>query len=170
MRKNGFWLVYLLLTVVQMLLCNYVHLTPYLMLSILPVMVLCIPIRVPTWGAMVIAFLTGLAVDLLSEGLLGLNSLALVPVAFSRKELIRLIFGGELFARKEDFSARRNGFGKVALASFLVQALFLLIYIWADGAGTRPFSFNAIRFGISLAAGWAISLLVVDILAPDTRK
>jgi hypothetical protein len=170
MRKNGFWLVYLLLTVVQMLLCNYVHLTPYLMLSILPVMVLCIPIRVPTWGAMVIAFLTGLAVDLLSEGLLGLNSLALVPVAFARKELIRLIFGGELFARKEDFSARRNGFGKVALASFLVQALFLLIYIWADGAGTRPFSFNAIRFGISLAAGWAISLLVVDILAPDTRK
>ena len=170
MRKNGFWLVYLLLTVVQMLLCNYVHLTPYLMLSILPVMVLCIPIRVPTWGAMVIAFLTGLAVDLLSEGLLGLNSLALVPVAFVRKELIRLIFGGELFARKEDFSARRNGFGKVALASFLVQALFLLIYIWADGAGTRPFSFNAIRFGISLAAGWALSLLVVDILAPDTRK
>ena len=170
MRKNGFWLVYLLLTVVQMLLCNYVHLTPYLMLSILPVMVLCIPIRVPTWGAMIIAFLTGLAVDLLSEGLLGLNSLALVPVAFARKELIRLIFGGELFARKEDFSARRNGFGKVALASFLVQALFLLIYIWADGAGTRPFSFNAIRFGISLAAGWALSLLVVDILAPDTRK
>ena len=155
MRKAEFYLVYVLLTVAQMLLCNYLHVSPYLMLSILPVMVLCIPIRVPTVWAMVIAFLTGLAVDLLAEGVLGLNVLALVPVAF---------------ARKEDFSVRKNGFGEVALAVFLVQALFLAVYIWADGAGTRPFSFNAIRFGVSLAAGVLVSLLVIDLLAPDTRK
>ena len=170
MRKNSFWLVYLLLTVVQMLICNYVHLSAYLTLTLLPVMVLCIPTRVRTWVAMIVAFLTGLAVDLLSEGLIGLNVLALVPVAFGRKEVIRLIFGDELFARKEDFSIRKNGFGKVALAIFLVQALFLVVYVWADGAGTRPLAFNAIRFGVSLAAGWVVSLLVVDALAPDTGK
>ncbi len=170
MRKSGFFLVYLLLTVIQMLICNYFHLSAYLMLSILPVMVLCIPLRVGTVGAMVIAFATGAAVDLLAEGMLGINTLALVPVAYVRKEVIRLIFGGELFARKEDFSIRKNGFGKVALAIFLVQALFLAIYVWADSAGTRPFSFNALRFGVSLAAGWAVSLLIVDVLAPDTRK
>ena len=170
MRKGGFYFVFLILTAVQMLICNYLNLSPYLMLSILPVMILCVPLRLPTFWTMLLAFATGCAVDFLSEGLLGINALALVPVAFVRKEVIRLIFGGELFARKEDFSVRKNGFGKVALAVFLVQALFLGIYIWADGAGTRPFSFNAIRFGISLAAGWAVSLLIVDILAPDTRK
>jgi len=170
MRKGQFYLVYILLTIAQMLVCNYLHVSPYLMLSILPVMVLCIPVRVPTVGAMLIAFVTGLAVDLLSEGVLGLNVLALVPVAFVRKEVIRLIFGGELFARKEDFSVRKNGFGKVALAIFLVQALFLAVYIWADGAGTRPLAFNAIRFGVSLGAGFIVSLLIIDILAPDTRK
>ena len=155
MRKTGFVLVYVLLAVVQMLICNYFNLSPYLMLSILPVMVLCLPLRVPTFWALIIAFVTGLA---------------LVPVAFVRKEVIRLIFGGELFARKEDFSLRKNGFGKVTLSIFLVQALFLLIYIWADGAGTRSFQFNAIRFGVSLLTGIVVSLLVVDILAPDTRK
>jgi rod shape-determining protein MreD len=170
MRKGEFWLAYLLMTVAQMLLCNYFHVSPYVMLTILPVMVLCIPLRVPTWVTMFIAFATGFAVDLLAEGVLGLNVLALVPVAFVRKEVIRLIFGGELFARKEDFSVRKNGFGGVALAIFLVEALFLAVYIWADGAGTRPLSFNAIRFGASLLAGWALSLLVIDILAPDTRK
>ena len=170
MRKSQFYLVFVVLTVVQMLICNYFHLSPYLMLSILPVMVLCIPLRVGTVGAMVIAFATGLVVDLLAEGALGLNTLALVPVAYARKGVIRLIFGEELFARKEDFSVRKNGFGQVALAIFLVQALFLAIYVWADSAGTRPFSFNAIRFGVSLLAGWAVSLLVIDILAPDTRK
>ena len=170
MRKGGYYFIFLLLVAVQMLICNYMNLSPYLMLSILPVMILCVPLRLPTFWTLLLAFVTGGAVDLLSEGLLGLNALALVPVAFVRKELIHLIFGGELFARKEDFSIRKNGFGKVALAVFLAQALFLAIYIWADGAGTRSFAFNALRFGISLVAGWAVSLLIVDILAPDTRK
>ena len=170
MRKGDFYLAYGLLTLAQMFLCNYLHVSPYLTLSILPVMVLCIPLRVPTFWAMVLAFLTGLSVDLLAEGVLGLNVLALVPVAFARKEIIRLIFGGELFARKEDFSIRKNGFGQVAVAVFLVQALFLAVYVWADGAGTRPFSFNVLRFGVSLAGGVLVSLLIIDLLAPDTRK
>ena len=170
MRKGSYYFVFLLLVAVQMLICNYLNLSPYLTLSILPVLILCVLLRLPTFWTLLLAFVTGGAVDLLSEGLLGLNALALVPVAFVRKELIRLIFGGELFARKEDFSVRKNGFGKVALALFLVQALFLLVYIWADGAGTRTLAFNAIRFGVSLAAGWALSLLDIDILAPDNRK
>lgn len=170
MRKAGFWMVYVLLTIAQILICNYFHVTPYIMLSILPVMVLCIPIRVSTTGAMFVAFATGLAVDFLSEGLLGINALALVPVAFARKEIIRLIFGAELFSRKEDFSIRKSGFGQVSLAILLAQALFLVIYIWADGAGTRPLWFNAARLGASLAAGFLVSLLIVDTLAPDSRK
>ena len=170
MRRNHYFLTYFLLLILQILVCNYLNLSPYLMLSILPVLILCVPLRLPTFWTLLLAFITGGAVDLLSEGLLGLNALALVPVAFVRKEVIRLIFGGELFARKEDFSVRKNGFGKVALAIFLVQALFLAVYIWADGAGTRPFAFNAIRFGVSLAAGWVLSLLVIDVLAPDNRK
>ena len=81
MRKSGFWAAYLLLLLAQLLLSNFFNLTPYLMLSILPVMVLCIPIRVGPVGAMLIAFATGMVTDLLSEGLLGLNAFALVPVA-----------------------------------------------------------------------------------------
>ena len=168
--KKEFFIAYLLLTVAQMFICNYFHLSAYVMLSILPVMVLCIPIRIGTVGAMCIAFATGLAVDLLSEGILALNVLALVPVAFARNGIIRLIFGGELFSRKEDFSIRKSGFGKVAMALLIAQALFLGVDIWADGAGTRPFWFNAARFGASLAAGFVVSLLLVDTLAPDSRK
>ena len=78
MRKSGFFAVYAILVVAQMLLSNYFHLTQYILLSILPVMVLCIPLNVSTSASMVIAFVTGLLVDLLSEGLLGLNALAVV--------------------------------------------------------------------------------------------
>ena len=169
MKKSGFWLIYIILLVAQLLLSTYANFTPYVMVTLLPVMVLCMPIRMDTILAMVIAFASGLSVDLLSEGLLGLNALALVPVAFARNFIIRLIFGRELFAREEDFSIHRNGFWKVLVAIVLSVALFLAIYIWADGAGTRPLLFNAIRFGASLVASTLLSILVVNLLAPDSR-
>lgn len=170
MRKSGFWFIYALLMVAQLLLSTYLRVSPYLMLTILPVMVLCISIRNSTASTMLIAFVTGLVIDLLSEGMLGLNALALVPVAFCRNSIIRLVFGQELFAREEDFSIQKNGFGKVVLAVLLAQALFLLVYIWVDGAGMRSVSFNALRFAVSLVAGLLISLLTLSLLAPDTRR
>ena len=145
MRKPEFWIAYVLLLIAQLLISNYLNITPYVMLTILPVMVLCISIRVGTSGAM-------------------------VPVAFLRNPIIRLIFGNEVFARREDFSVQRSGFGKVSLAMLLAQAVFLLVYIWADGAGTRPLWFNAARFGASLAAGFAVSLCTLQVLAPDPRR
>ena len=170
MRKNQFWAVYLLLLLAQLLLSNYFTISPYVMVSILPVMVLCIPIRVGPAPAMAIAFVTGLLVDLLSEGLLGLNAFALVPVAFLRNPIIRLMFGEELFARGEDFSPKRHGIGKAAAATFLSMGLFILLYVWADGAGTRPFWFNAARWAASLGASMFFSLACLPSLAPDPRN
>ena len=170
MRKNEFWAVYLLLLLAQLLLSNYVNVSPYIMVTILPVMVLCIPLRVGPVPTMIIAFATGLVVDLLSEGLLGLNAIALVPVAFIRNSIIRLMFGEELFSRREDFCPRRHGMGKTAVATFTGIAVFLLIYVWVDGAGIRTFWFNAARWGASLACSLLLSLACLPNLAPDTRK
>ncbi len=170
MKRGEFWIAYVLLLLAQLLISNYFHVTPYVMLTLLPVMVLCIPLRIGTIGAMLIACLTGLTIDILSEGVLGLNALALVPVAYIRKGLVNLIFGPELFARKADFSVARYGFAKVATALLLSLLLFLVIYIWADGAGTRPLWFNGIRLAASLATSFLVSILTLGVLAPDSRK
>lgn len=170
MRKAEFWIVYLLLLVAQLLLSNYFHVTPYIMLTLLPVMVLCIPIRVGPVGAMLIACATGLAVDYLSEGVFGLNALALIPVAYARNGIISLVFGREMFARQEDFSVSRCGFGKVAVSILISLVLFLAVYVWADGAGSRPLWFSAARMGASLAASFLVSLLTLGVLAPDPRR
>lgn len=169
MRRSDFWLAYFLLLTAQLALSNYVNFSLYVTLSILPVMVLCIPIRVATVPAMLVAMGTGLCVDLLTEGLLGLNALALVPVAYIRKPLIRRIFGSDLLSRKEDFTVQRNGYFQVAAATLVAQALFLLVYIWADGAGERPLWFLAARFGASLACGLLLSLLTLDALASPSK-
>ncbi len=167
MRRNHYFLSFFLLLILQILICNYLNLSLYLSLSILPLLILMLPIRFGTVFAMLLAFASGLAVDFLSEGVLGLNALALVPVALARKGIIYLIFGSEFFARKEDISVRKHGIAKMSVAIVMAQSIFLLIYIWADGASTRPLMFNTIRFFVSLTAGWLLSLLLSRTLATN---
>ena len=167
MNQTRFLVNFLLLLLVQVCIANFFRLSQYVMLSILPAMILLIPIKHGTIPTLFIAFATGIAVDLLSDGLLGLNVLALVPVAFCRVGIIRLVFGDEIFARKEDISIPRQGLWKMSEVLIMAQSLFLIIYIWADGAGTRPLWFSGIRFAASLAGGYILSLFVAGILAPE---
>lgn len=167
MRSSRFWLYYLLLAAVQILLCNSLHITQLLTLWFLPMMVLCIPIRYDTLAVLPIAFATGMAVDFLTQGVPGLCTVALLPVAFSRNLIIRIVFGGEVFSRGEDISIRRQGILKMTLAILTATALFLLIYLWADGSFTRPFWFNGTRYFLSLACGTLVSVLLVNFLSPE---
>ena len=168
--KNGFWIAYTLLFIAQLLLCNYFVFTPWMMATLLPAMVLCIPLNIGTTGAMLIACITGLGVDFLAEGIIGLNALALVPVAFARKKIVSMVFGQDLITRCKPFSIRRNGLPAVLTALLIGLSIFLIIYIWADSAGTRSFGFNAARFGASLAASMLFCVLSVRILTPPDSR
>ena len=168
--RSTFTVTYILMVVAQMLLTNYFHFTTLCMVTILPMMVLCIPTKVDTPWAMAIAFATGLAVDFFAEGALGLNALSLVPGAFVRKGLINMIFGTEPFEHKENISSRKYGFARVSFAVILVTTLFLTIYILADCAGTRPLWFMGSKLGISLVASYLVSAIIVNLLSYDDRR
>ena len=168
--SQNFGLLYILLIVCQAVMCNYTHLGPYIMLTMLPSMVLCIPTGISTAICMIIAFASGMAVDWLSEGLLGLNAASLTAVALTRKGVIRIFLGEDIITRSDSFSIRKNGIGKVSFAILTVTALFLAIYIFLDGAGTRPLWFCISRFSASLACNWVLGLIVTGILTPDDRK
>ncbi len=171
MRMNqNFGILYFLLLMCQIILCNFSPLGPYILLTMLPAMVLCIPLTVNTITCMIIAFASGFAVDWLSEGLLGLNAAALVPVALARRGIIRLFFGEDLIARNDSFSFSKFGVLKVSAAQIVSLAIFLAIYVVLDGAGTRPSWFNWTYFGASLLCCWFLSLLVTHILTPDDRR
>ncbi|MBE6239459.1 MAG: hypothetical protein E7113_05340 [Bacteroidales bacterium] len=170
MKTQNFGLIYFLLILGQMILCNFAGFTPYVMLSMLPAMVICIPLTVSTPMCMLIAFATGLSVDWLSEGLIGINAAALVPVALMRKPLIRFFLGEDLIVRSDNFSIRKNGVGKISLVLGVAILIFLGIYIFLDGAGTRPTWFNLTRTGASLVCNYLLALIVTNILTVDDRK
>lgn len=167
---QNFKILYFLLVICQIVLCNYAYLGPYLMLSILPAMIMCIPLSVSTVGCMFIAMLTGLSVDWLSEGLIGINAAALIPVALARRTFIRIFLGEDIINRNDSFSIRKNGFVKVSIMMATAYMIFLAVYIFLDGAGTRPFWFAFTRFSASLVANMALAILTANILTPDDRK
>lgn len=167
MKQSGFAIRFVIMLIAQICICNFFHLSQYVTLTILPVIILLLPIRRSTLFSLFLAFLSGLLVDYLADGLPGLNALALVPVASARKGILRLVYGEEIFARKEDVSIQRQGLWKMSIAIIMAQALFLAVYILTDGAGTRPDWFNLARFGASLTAGYVLSLLVSVIMTGE---
>ncbi len=169
-KEQNFWVYYFFLLIFQIALCNFSPVGPYISLTLLPAMVLCMPLTVGSIGCMLIAFASGLAVDWMSEGLIGINAASLVPIAFARKGIIRLFFEEDLITRKDRFSFNRYGVAKVSAALVSVTAIFLLVYILLDVAGTRPQWFIWASFGASLLCNWPLALLVARILTPDDRK
>ena len=170
MKTQNFGLLYFLMVLGQMVLCNFADFGPYIMLTMLPAMVICIPLTVSTPLCMFIAFATGLSVDWLSEGLIGINAAALVPVALMRKPLIRFFLGEDIIIRSDGFSFRKNGIGKISFILMISSIIFLAIYIFLDGAGTRPVLFNLTRTGASLICNYILAVIVTGILAADDRK
>lgn len=168
--SQHFGILYTLLVIGQIILSNYSDLGPYVMLTMLPAMVLCIPTSIGTSAGMLIAFASGLSVDWLSEGILGLNAAALVPVALMRKGIIKIFLGEDLIARGDNFSYKKNGFVKVSIAQVVSLAIFLALYIILDGAGTLPALFCLTKGGISLLCNFFLAIIVTNILSPDDRK
>lgn len=162
MNNSRFLLIYLILTVAQILINSLLGISQYLLISLLPMLMLCLPVKTGNLTAMFIAFATGLVVDFFSSGLLGMTCFALVPTALCRKLVISLIFGSEVFSRGENITLRRQGVPKFALAILLMTALYFLLYVPIDSAGTRTLGFNALRFVISVLSSSVIALLLVD--------
>lgn len=170
MKNQYFGILYFLMVIGQMIICNYFQFTPYVVISMLPAMILCMPLTVRTPACMLIAFASGLSVDWLAEGLIGINAASLVPVALARKTIIRVFLGEDLIARSDSFTFKKNGIGKISVAQIVALSIFFGIYVILDGAGTQTTSFNLIRFGSSVAASFLLSLIVTQVLTPDDRK
>ncbi len=162
--KRDFYIIYCLLVIVQMFICNYVNFSPYILISILPSIIFLLPTKFNSVITMLISFFTALLIDFFAEGIIGINALAILPVALVRIPLYKLIFGDEIVERGESLSIKKYGVLKVILALSISQAIFLFIYIWADSFSINSVAFNLLRFAISLLINIIISYLIAELL------
>ena len=165
--RPGYWLLYILMLTVQVLLGNFLNLGQYVVICILPLLVLSLPLAYNSILVMVAAFLTGLAADFFTHGILGLSAAALVPVAFIRRWVFSLVFGAEIFTRGERLSLQKQGFLKMALAILISTAVYFAIFTWTDAAGTRSLEFNTLRWLFSTLASTAAQLMLAGFLISE---
>lgn len=165
---NNFTLKYLLLLLLQILILSFCNFSQFLMICYLPTLILLLELKRGAIFSMIIAFLTGFAVDFFSGSPLGLTAFALVPVGAFRLLIIRGVIGPEVRDHGERISYARNGFKDVFVAIVLASAIFFLFYIIADSAGTRPFWVDMTKFAVSLLVSSLVSAFIARILDPET--
>lgn len=170
MKYGNFFLVYSIILMAQVLLNGLLDFTQLFTPALLPAMVLCIPLEIGMPATLLIAFASGFLADFFSSGMIGLTCAALLPAAFFRDVFLRICFDSETYARINSLSVKRMGLGRIIACASMMTGLFLLIYIWIDGAGTRPFLFNLGRFFISAIGNTLFNILVVDLLLSQNDR
>lgn len=170
MKQFGFLFSYVILVICQILLWNFFNFSQVVTITILPAVILMISTKRGPIFTMIVAFVTGFIVDFLAGGMLGLTSLSLIPVGLFRNAIVRLTYGQELFSREEDISIRKYGWMKLIIALTIVNLIFLIIYVWADGAGMRPLYFNAMKVFISLLLSVALSAAIAPLLCREENS
>ena len=160
MNRNSSFLFFLFL-LVQVLISHLFQTGPWCVLTLLPVMVLCLPTEWSPLRLMLVAFVSGLAVDFFADGIIGLNAFSLVPVALVRRFLLVRFFNEELVLRGEKLSWRKWGLPRILGCVLICTALFLLLYVMVDAAGERAFLPCLATFASSLAADLLLSVPVL---------
>lgn len=167
MNTWRFWIAFVVLAVVQIVLCNFLYLSPYVVLSILPVLILMLPLSLGNVSMMLIAFALGFAVDFFSTGTIGLTSAALVPVGLARGGVVSLLFGDELGPRDGELTLTWFGVPKFALATLILCSVYFLVFVWIDASGTLGFWTCVMRFLLSTLLSTAVCLGIARILRPE---
>lgn len=164
MKNYRFVILYVVFVVAQIVFCNFFGLSRYVLVSVLPVLILMLPLGWGSIPSMLTAFAMGFAVDFFSNGMLGITSFALVPVALVRRFVVGIVFGAEKSARGEEITVERLGIPKAALAVLMLCTLYFILFVWVDSAGTYGFLAGLFRVVLSVLVSTPVCVAVARLL------
>lgn len=160
MNKLSDIFFFVLVFILQLVLSDYVHLGPYVFLCLIPFLLVNIPLSRSPHVALLIAFALGLGVDVLSDGVPGLNAFAAVLAAAPRKFFYRLLVNADRQDKTEVPRIRETGLVKYLKYLSAITAIYLAAYIAVDCISFRPAGFILLKFLASWAASTALALLL----------
>lgn len=160
MKKPADIVYCILLFLLQLVLSDYVHLGPWICLCLLPLLILQIPLSRSPHVVMLIAFGLGLGLDILSDGVPGLNAFAAVLAAAPRKFFFRLLVNSDRQDKTEVPLLTEVGLIKYLKYLAVLCAIYMAAYVLVDCISFRPLGFIALKFLISWVASTALCLLL----------
>lgn len=147
---------FVLLMALQLLVLNYVYLGGYVMPMLYVLFILMLPTNTGRIPMLLIAFGTGLVVDI-TAGMLGFHALACTVVA-----MLRILFADRILTRGEPIEVKRPSIFSVTPQYFISYLLLMLGAFYLVFYTTELFGFRGFG-GVLLAT--LCSTLVTTLLA-----
>ena len=161
MKRSADIFYFVLLFLLQLVISDYVHLGPWICLNLIPLLILLIPLSYRPHAVLLIAFGLGLGLDLLSDGVPGLNAFAAVLAAAPRKFFYRTMVNADRQDKTEVPLMGEVGLVKYIKYLAVLTAIYLVAYVLVDCISFRPAGFIALK----VIASWLASTVLCLLLA-----
>ena len=158
---------YLLVFALQALTTDLIDTGTWLTLTFLPLVI----IGLPTWDVritMAVAFVLGLAADLATGGVPGTGAAACVVAAALREPLYRAIISPDGQNPARTPSVRSLGLWNYLKYALALYAVYMLVYVVADGCTLTPVFFILARTLLSTLASVALAALL-SLFIPESN-
>ena len=153
-------IIYAVVIFIQIILNNYVNLGPMIYLCLIPLLIVYLPLDQKNYISMIIAFGLGLIIDILSDGVLGLNAGAATLVALVYKPIFYPVFQKNNYSKKYIPPIRESDIGHHALYLTIILAIYFLFYIAFDGLAKTTLVVSLVRYVTNIAVNLALALIV----------
>lgn len=152
----------------QILVSEYVNIWAVLYIAVFPQFIILLPPTINKSAYMLIAFALGLSIDLLADGVMGLNAAALTAMAYFRGPIIKLVIPKASFESYENnpIIPRTVEPHKLALLSGLLLAVFFTVYVLLDSAASFSFWYTVLKIVLCVTAN-SIITFVCNIVLMD---
>lgn len=148
------------LLLIQLLISGYINIWPMLYIAVFPLLVITLPYTCNHIVSILTAFCFGLLVDILSDGVLGLNAAAIVAIAYFRPLLFKVAVSKTTLENTIEITQRTIGITQFLLVTALSYAIFFTIYIALDSWGYFSFIYTIARFLLNIIINTAVALLL----------
>lgn len=153
-------LQWVIIIALQCILDNYVDLGIYTRIVLLPILILTLPYRYLTISSMILAFLTGLSVDIFTTGVLGLNAGALAGVAFVRQKMLHTFIDERNIERHDSPDHKAMGTGRGLFYVLFSYFVFFTIHTILDNFGFTPILITLPKIAVGTITGGLIGYIL----------
>lgn len=161
LRYSG---MFLILMILQLLIFNNIEFSGYVNPYIYVMFILVLPVAIPSWILLILAFLTGFVIDLFS-GTIGVHSFATVMAGFVRPWVLSLNVTAE--ASEPDMSPSSYRSGLRWFMIYVVTVVFIhhLALFFVEVFSFRYFFHTLLRVLLSTAVT-TFFIVLIDFIRP----
>lgn len=159
-QKINTTILYFSFLLAQLLISNFVDFGPMLFIAIYPLFIIILPTSFSLLSVLLWGFAMGFGVDILYNGVAGMNTAAAVMIAFLRETVLRMVI------RKGEMESQiRPGLLEMGFPRFLFYSGFMLIIhhmtiVFLESLSLTYFYGNFPRLLISFAVNSLLLLLL----------